>query len=466
MGKTVLPSKFQEWKGLDRISLAVHEMGCIFREITKDDYGLDGEIEIVVPKADGKGYETTGGILKVQAKSGRRYVVSDSEEGFSFPIEKVDLEAWFNSNVPVVLIVYHPDDDQLYWKDIRSYVRNTTNVFQSPLRISFNKTNDRFDTGCLSRVSEAAGVTPRVSRQQRERLYSNLLLVKRLPKLITCSPTEYKDHQHVKSELKGASSPFTVFDGNLYTLDDLRNPKCRLREFCDPKQINDASAEHWAQDGTRRRDLVFLINQLFGSHLYHCGLKYNKHFKREYFPRQNDADLVFRQDWYNVRTGRAAPARSVVKFYEYGHTRFWRHTAASFNFKRIGSSWFLQIVPRYLFTTDGETPCEPELVGPYTTGIKAKEHNYAVLNHVLFWADVLSQRRPVIELKLHHARTLMTIEKEPFSGIANFAIPNDPATYEEEIAQTDLLAGLNVPLEAENGEEGTGGSGIGESDEY
>ena len=43
MGKTVLPSKFQEWKGLDRISLAVHEMGCIFREITKDDYGLDGE---------------------------------------------------------------------------------------------------------------------------------------------------------------------------------------------------------------------------------------------------------------------------------------------------------------------------------------------------------------------------------------------------------------------------------------
>ena len=165
MGKTVLPSKFQEWKGLDRISLTVHEMGCIFREITKDDYGLDGEIEIVVPKANGKGYETTGGILKVQAKSGHKYVVSDSQEDFSCPIEKVDLEGWYNSNVPVLLIVYHPDDDQLYWKDIRSYVRSTTNVFQSPLRIRFNKTTDRFDTGCLSGVSEAAGVTPRVSPQ-------------------------------------------------------------------------------------------------------------------------------------------------------------------------------------------------------------------------------------------------------------------------------------------------------------
>ena len=55
MPKTVLLSKFQEWKGLDRISTVVHEMKCIFREITKDDFGLDGEIEVVVPKQGGQG---------------------------------------------------------------------------------------------------------------------------------------------------------------------------------------------------------------------------------------------------------------------------------------------------------------------------------------------------------------------------------------------------------------------------
>ena len=74
MPKTVLSSRFQEWKGLDRISTVVHEMKCIFREITKDDFGLDGEIEVVVPKQGGQGYETTGGIIKVQAKSGASYV--------------------------------------------------------------------------------------------------------------------------------------------------------------------------------------------------------------------------------------------------------------------------------------------------------------------------------------------------------------------------------------------------------
>jgi hypothetical protein len=34
-----------EWKGPARISEIVHEMGCIWREMTTDDYGLDGEIE-------------------------------------------------------------------------------------------------------------------------------------------------------------------------------------------------------------------------------------------------------------------------------------------------------------------------------------------------------------------------------------------------------------------------------------
>ena len=37
------------------------------------------KIEIVIPKANGRGYETTGGILKVQAKSGAN---------MSFPIRK------------------------------------------------------------------------------------------------------------------------------------------------------------------------------------------------------------------------------------------------------------------------------------------------------------------------------------------------------------------------------------------
>ena len=80
-------------------------MKCIFREITKDDFGIDGEIEIVVPKPDGKGFETTGGIINVQAKSGMSYVKGDSNDGFFSQVRKEDLELWYNANYPTIYIV-------------------------------------------------------------------------------------------------------------------------------------------------------------------------------------------------------------------------------------------------------------------------------------------------------------------------------------------------------------------------
>lgn len=96
-------------------------MRCIFREISKDDFGIDGEIEVVVPKADGKGYETTGGIIKVQAKSGKSYIRHNSNTEFKVSVDKNDLEFWYNTTFPVIFVVYHPNDDKLYWKEIKSF---------------------------------------------------------------------------------------------------------------------------------------------------------------------------------------------------------------------------------------------------------------------------------------------------------------------------------------------------------
>jgi hypothetical protein len=98
----------------------------------------------------------------------------------------------------------------------------------------------------------------------------------------------------------------------------------------------------------------------------------------------------------------------------------------------------LLLEPTYFYTEDGETPCSGDLVGPYTTGIKALERNLHVLNHVLFWCDILSQRRPAIDLSLYH-KTIMSIEKQPFSGVASFAIPDDPALYEVDDAQLTFV---------------------------
>ena len=452
MAKTVSKAKFQEWKGLDRISVVVHEMRCIFREIIKDDFGFDGEIEVVVAKLDNQGFETNGGIIKVQAKSGESYVKQDSTLSFVTPVEKTDLEGWYNAPFPVFFIVYHPKDDRLYYKEIKSYVRSSPDVFKPPLRVVFDKATDEFKADKYEGVVQASSVSPsRISYEQREKLYSNLLIVKRGPRTIFLAPTEYKDYTHVRNEINGFAPPFTVLEGTLFSLANLYDERCVLREYCDAGSIEDMPASKWANSADHQSNYVFLLNQLLGAHLRRCGLAYNRDFRRNYFPRRNDTDEVFREDWYNVRTSRAAPARIVAKYYKYGLDRFWRHLAVNLAFKRIGSAWFLQVVPKYLFTEDGEKPWTSDLVGPYTTKIKAVERNNHVLNHVLFWTDVLSLRKPAIELSLFY-KTLILIEKQPMAGISDFAIPGDPAVYEEDTVQSDSFSSLFLLTESEEEE--------------
>jgi hypothetical protein len=441
MPKTVLASKFQEWKGLDRISIIVHEMKCIFREITKDDFGIDGEIEIVVPKPDGKGFETTGGIIKVQAKSGMSYVKGDTEDAFFSQVRKEDLELWYNANYPTIYIVYHPDDDKLYWKEIQSFVRNTPNIWHPPFKIVFDKAKDEFTPNCFDMVRSFAPTTDhsRLSFTAKEKLFSNLLKINRMPK-IWSADTDKKYDDDVRYAIQGFIPPFTIFSGKLYSLSDLNNSNCALRQFCDVSSVREEPIQQWWDDDVFRRHYVYLLNRLLGIHLRRCGIRYNKKFGRNYFPREDDIQNEFKSDWYNVRTKRHIHGRQTAKYYTYGFNSFWRHTAADLSFRLIGRSWYLQVMPKYFFTIDGIVAWNSEKVGEYTTQVKASENNYHVLNHVLFWADTLSRANPntapksqiVIQLD---GKSVLVIEKMPLSVIANFSIPYDPTTYDEEIAE-------------------------------
>ena len=440
MAKTVPVTKFTELRGLDRISTITHEMNCIFRVISQDDVGIDGEIEVVTPKADGNGFETSGGIIKVQAKSGSSYIKKDHGPTFATPVRIDDLEYWNNCTFPVFFIVYHPDDNALYFKEIKTYIRTTADVWQPPLEVVFNKAADQFTSEAKNNVCEYAAVSPpRISFDQQERLYSNLLPVKRLPQTLTYAKTRRKSASRIREEIEGYKPPFCIHDGHLYTLSDLDNDRNVLREVCDIKTISEMPFADWIDDFDLRNNLVFMLNQLFGSHCYQCGLAYNRDFKRTYFPRESevDSDKSFTRTWTSPRTKRDAPPRTVVQFYEYGTFKFWRHLAAEFRFEQFGRKWFLRVTPKYLFTDDGKKVCNPALVGPYTTKLKAMEHNPQVLNHVLFWGQTLANGRPRIEMTLY-GETLVVIEPEPATVIADFAIPYDPATHEEEPSSQQL----------------------------
>lgn len=434
MSKTVPNSKFQELMGLDRIQIAVHEMKCLWRELNKDDIGIDGEIEVLAPKPDGKGAVPTNKIIKVQAKSGKSYIKYDTPESFQVPIDRDDLEYWNNSNYPIIFIVYHPEDDMLYWKDIKGYVKSTPDIFLQPIKFSFEKQKDIFPPNENERIFEIADVsTPKVRTDQQEKLYSNLFLVQRVPGTIWNAPAlSNLDYQSIQAILRSRRvfvPPFAVEKGNVYTLSNLNNQDCALREFCDVSRVAREDEFIWRTDVDRRRSYVSMLNRLLRSYAYQRNLRYAKEFKRFYFAKKENSVAPVKVQWTSQRT-KSKDTRTVAEYYQYGHDKFWRHLAADLNFRLIGSNWFLEISPKYFFTSDGENAWDSEKVGSYTTRKKAVEHNPHVFNHVLFWAEYLSQKKSNIQIPLD-SKVVLIIEKMPLLGLADFAVTDDPAIYAE-----------------------------------
>lgn len=442
MPKTVLESKFTELEGLDRISQVVHEMKCLFREITKSDYGIDGEIEICTPKANGKGYQATGRTIKVQAKSGKSYITQDTSSSFSAKSSRDDFEYWYNSNSPTTFIIFHPQEKKLYWKDMKAYLNTTSNVWQSPYKITFNKAEDEFTPDCALSIQNLAQISPsRVSRKEQEKLFSNLLEIRKMPEKVWSALCHVSQHEDILQEVKGFVPPFKIVGKWLYTLADLNASDCVFRPYCEvPDALHPEPAQIFWSDSDRKRLYVFLVNQLLYKHLRRSELAYNKDFDRYYFPRKDDDSEEVKIPWYNIRRGRHSHRPvTVVKYYEYGQDKFWRHTAAKIRIVMFGNSWFLHLLPMYFFTVNGTIPWDSEKVGPYTTQIKAMETNQPVLNHVLFWSYVLSgcsAQGKTIDIWLDQfskskSKPLMKIDKMPITGVTDFAIPYDPATYEE-----------------------------------
>lgn len=454
MAKIIKQTKIQEWKGLDKISTIVHGMSCIFRESSKDDFGVDGEIEISIPAENCNDFEPSGRYIKVQSKAGASYVRQETETSFSTYVNKNDLHHWHRSPYPFLFMVYNPNDEKIYYKELKSYIRRNPNVFQSPCKITFDKKSDEFTVDCYENLIQYSLLSPPRIKREQELFVTNLLPVKTLPKRAWQGTTSYQLDSEIREQISDSCPPFCISEGRLYTLEDLNSPNSVLRSYCDSSDVKEFSLLPGWLDNQKLRGLyIFLLNQLIELHSNSRGLRYQKEHKRYYFPRENENDLYFKKEWSNSLTGIKVSGRIVAKYYQYGKDSFWRHLAANLTFKQFGKKWYLQILPKYFFTSDGKTPWEREKVGPYTTKIKSMERNHHVLNHVLFWADYLGTGSQSIEIVLDN-RILLVLQKKPLDGIATFAITDDPALWEEEVdtGQTSLFDLFSDENDGENDE--------------
>lgn len=419
----ILPSsKTREWQGLDRIGLAVHEMECIWREQTKDDIGIDGEIELTQPREDGNGRIGTAKYIKVQAKSGSSYIKLDSDDSFESPISKSDLHYWKNSNVPVVFIVYHPEDDQLYWIDLKEYVKNNPSVYQEPHRLKFDKQSDKFTGDSYTQISKLCiQAQPRVSHDVTDLLYISLLEVLSLPQEIYVSQVQPGKRAMFRHRISEEAPPYLYRDGVLITLTDPSTQENLIK----PDEVEVYTTEDWLKyhDSDADRKLTALMNQALRKFLLSKGLSLEDKGRKFFFPTLEANDkTALRKSWQSSKSGKSY-TRTVTSYHEYGKYKFYKHLALIAKFQQYDEKWGLFIDPSHYYSLDGGfDKWTGEAARSHAIRFRSREYNQHMLNHILFWAHFLSDGQDEWLMSADE-NVLLKISGQIPKLKANFGIP-------------------------------------------
>ncbi len=174
------PKKFTESQhkghaGIGLIHMLISEMGHEWHDRVVD-VGIDGSIELRDPSTG----EMSNRHVMVQSKASDEKFSGETDDGFWYLCDEVDIEYWMKSkDNPVILICSHPNERKAWWAHVQPWFEVPAN--RASRRIDFNKATQAFDgdfTGKLFALVDPHGVahTP-AAEFKREKLYTNLLPV-------------------------------------------------------------------------------------------------------------------------------------------------------------------------------------------------------------------------------------------------------------------------------------------------
>lgn len=101
-----------ERAGVLHASTVFNGYGWLFREQFVHDYGIDAHVELVRPE---EGYPS-GSILALQIKSGESFFSEATPQGIVFRPEEKHVKYWLRHCMPVVLLLYSPENERMFWQ--------------------------------------------------------------------------------------------------------------------------------------------------------------------------------------------------------------------------------------------------------------------------------------------------------------------------------------------------------------
>lgn len=139
-----IKDEITERVGIHKVALAIlQEMNWLEREQPISDHGIDIQAEIV------ENEKPTGMLYGIQVKSGKSYFEETTDSKIVFRKgKKRHLDYWVNHSLPVILALYHPEEDKIYWTFVR---KDNTEITGKNWKIEIPKTNI-FSKSCKNKI--------------------------------------------------------------------------------------------------------------------------------------------------------------------------------------------------------------------------------------------------------------------------------------------------------------------------
>ncbi|MBB1332423.1 MULTISPECIES: DUF4365 domain-containing protein [unclassified Pseudoalteromonas] len=122
--------------GVARLDIYFSQNGWLFREQSIHDYGIDAQVEITDANYP------TGDLIAIQIKSGLSFFKEEILNSYVFRTTSKHIEYWANHTLPVILVLYHPKQDKLYWQVINDQTVTSTG---KDWKVHIPKTNELND---------------------------------------------------------------------------------------------------------------------------------------------------------------------------------------------------------------------------------------------------------------------------------------------------------------------------------
>jgi hypothetical protein len=375
-----------------------HEPYMIFRPVTVNDFGIDGEIELTEINLENK-TTPTAQIIKVQLKSTAKdnsYMKKETYSSFEFFAKSDDIDYWNKFRkygIKVLLIIFDDRNDKLYCKEITNIeiAEATPKAGKQSYPIVFSKVDNLLEWGKHNFLElYSKSFKGRVNFNVEETVAFNLLPFKSFPQYLYSYKSKFTVKNKIRSIIDESKMPYFIIYGDvLYTFHELGTSFKDFKEqiLVNPHERELISKNEILENRVFKNYYIELMNLYIKAFMGIKGLKFCNNYKRFYFKLREGQNE--RKAKYTTRVSKELGERTVASEFTYGNDTFFRHFAVEFKVIFIDEKPHLILNHQWYFTKNRKNAIASELITKYSNGINNQFHNKEILDLLHFWWSYL-----------------------------------------------------------------------------